>query len=98
MCGSSGRDLGGGPGGGLDPRVVGGPADDVLGDGQVDDPAHPEAQVEDGLAGAEQGGADPLGEHLGAGTEGECVRAGHPGAVTGDVPAADGGEAEDDAG
>ena len=43
-------------------------------------------------------GPMPLGEHLGAGAEGQGVRAGHPGPVAGDVTAADRGEAEDDAG
>ena len=72
--------------------------DDVLGDGEVDDPGRAQAQVVGELAGAEDRGSDAQGEHLGAGPEGQGVRAGHPGPVAGDVTAADRGEAEDDAG
>ena len=50
------------------------------------------------LAGAEDGVADALGEHLGAGGQRDGVGADHPGAVGGDVAAADGGEPEDQAG
>ena len=62
MCESSEPDLRGRRADGLDCPAVGGSADDVLGDGKVDDPARAEAQVEDEFAGAEDRGSDAFGE------------------------------------
>ena len=76
----------------------GGTADDPFGDGEVDGPAGGLGEVTLELAGAEQGAADPYGERLCAGGEGDRVGADHPGPVGGNIPAADGGEAEDQAG
>ena len=73
-------------------------ADDPFGHSDVD---HPPRGGSDELArvvDAEQGFADAFGDRLSAGADGECVGADHPGAVCGDVAAADGGEPEDEAG
>jgi hypothetical protein len=75
-----------------------GSSDEVLRDGEVDDPAGAEQEGPAEFAGAEYRLSDALGEGLGAGAEGERVSPGHPGLVMGDVSAPERGEAEDDAG
>src|SRR5215212_3869910 len=73
-------------------------ADYPFRDGEVDGPGGSLGEVALEFAGAEQGLADSFGERLGAGCEGDGVGADHPGAVGGELSAADGGESQDEAG
>jgi hypothetical protein len=73
-------------------------SNDPLGNGEVDQPSGHFGEVSAQRSCSEDGLGDAAGEGLGACGETECVRPDHPRSVSGDVPAADRCEAEDQAG